>query len=92
MWLSAEQRPSLTANLGGQRREMRQIVSGAYPVAGLPSPAGQRRRVRRGGLATGAAAGALEALAAPAALPEPGLPGGGSVRRRSAPVLAEITA
>jgi integrase len=45
-----------------------------YFSADLPSPAGERRRVRRGGFAAKAAAvAALEALAIPAALPEPGL-------------------
>jgi integrase len=45
-----------------------------YFSADLPSAAGQRRRVRRGGFATQAAAAAgLEALAFPAAGPEPGL-------------------
>jgi integrase len=40
----------------------------------LPSAAGRRRRVRRGGFATRTAAvAALEALASPAAAPEPGL-------------------
>jgi len=42
--------------------------------ADLPSAAGDRRRARRGGFATqDAAAAALEALASPAAGPEPGL-------------------
>ena len=45
-----------------------------YFSADLPSAAGERRRVRRGGFATRAAAvAALEALASPAAGPEPGL-------------------
>jgi integrase len=45
-----------------------------YFSADLPSAAGERRRVRRGGFATQAAAvAALEALACPAAGPEPGL-------------------
>ncbi len=45
-----------------------------YFSADLPSAAGQRRRVRRGGFATrAAAAAALEALGSPAAGPEPGL-------------------
>jgi hypothetical protein len=44
-----------------------------YFSADLPSPSGDRRRVRRGGLATGeAAVAALAAVASPAA-PEPGL-------------------
>jgi len=46
-----------------------------YFSADLPSAAGERRRVRRGGFATRAAAVAvLEALASPAAGPQPGLP------------------
>ena len=45
-----------------------------YFSAELPSPAGERRRVRRGGFAArSAAVAALEALASPAAGPEPGL-------------------
>ena len=44
-----------------------------YFNAGLPSAAGERRRVRRGGFTTRAAVAALEALASPAAAPEPGL-------------------
>ena len=45
-----------------------------YFSADLPSAAGERRRVRRGGFATRAAAvAALEAFASPAAGPEPGL-------------------
>ncbi len=53
-----------------------------YFSAGLPSAAGQRRRVRRGGFATRAAAvAALEALASPAAAPEPGLTTGEWLRR-----------
>jgi Phage integrase, N-terminal SAM-like domain len=45
-----------------------------YFSADLPSAAGQRRRVRRGGFASRAAAvAALEALASPASGPEPGL-------------------
>jgi hypothetical protein len=45
-----------------------------YFSADLPSAAGQRRRVRRGGVATrAAAAAALEALGSPTAGPEPGL-------------------
>jgi integrase len=45
-----------------------------YFSADLPSAAGQRRRVRRGGFAAQAAAAtALEALGSPAAGPEPGL-------------------
>lgn len=45
-----------------------------YFGAELPSAAGERRRVRRGGFATRAAAvAALEALASPAAGPQPGL-------------------
>src|SRR5712691_8760218 len=45
-----------------------------YFSADLPSAAGERRRGRRGGFATSAAAAAaLEALASPAAGPEPGL-------------------
>jgi len=53
-----------------------------YFSADLPSAAGQRRRVRRGGFATRtAAAAALEALASPAAAPEPGLTTGEWLRR-----------
>jgi integrase len=45
-----------------------------YFSAELPSAAGERRRVRRGGFATrSAAAAAREALASPAAVPAPGL-------------------
>ena len=45
-----------------------------YFSADLPSATGDRRRVRRGGFATrAAAAAALEALASPATGPEPGL-------------------
>jgi integrase len=45
-----------------------------YFSTDLPSAAGQRRRVRRGGFATRVAAvAALEALGSPAAGPEPGL-------------------
>ena len=45
-----------------------------YFSADLPSAAGERRRVRRGGFATRvAAAAAMEALASPAVSPEPGL-------------------
>src|SRR5262249_38118304 len=45
-----------------------------YFTAELPSGTGQRRRVRRGGFATrAAAAAALEPLGSPAAGPEPGL-------------------
>ena len=45
-----------------------------YFSADLPSAAGERRRVRRGGFATRAAAvAALEALGSPSAGPEPGL-------------------
>ena len=45
-----------------------------YFSADLPAAAGQRRRVRRGGFATRAAAvAALEALASPVAGPDPGL-------------------
>jgi hypothetical protein len=45
-----------------------------YFSADLPSPSGERRRVRRGGFATReTAVAALEALASPATAPEPGL-------------------
>ena len=45
-----------------------------YFSADLPSAAGERRRVRRGGFATRAlAVAALEALESPATGPEPGL-------------------
>jgi integrase len=45
-----------------------------YFSADLPSPSGERRRVRRGGFAIReAAVAAMEALASPAASPEPGL-------------------
>jgi site-specific recombinase XerD len=44
-----------------------------YFSADLPSPTGDRHRVRRGGFATRDAAAALEASASPTAGPEPGL-------------------
>jgi integrase len=53
-----------------------------YFSADLPSAAGQRRRVRRGGFPTQAAAvAAILALASPAAGPEPGLTTGEWLRR-----------
>jgi len=80
-------------------REHREAARGALPGPALSrarvvvlqrrlaAAAGQRRRVRHGGLATRAAAvAALEALASPAAGPEPGLSTGsgsaGGWRRR----------
>jgi hypothetical protein len=49
-----------------------------YFSADLPSAAAERHRARRGGFATrDAASAALEALASPAAGPEPGLSTGG---------------
>jgi integrase len=61
--------------LGAHCPGLRDLKHGSwYFSADLPSAAGQRRRVRRGGFATQtAAAAALEALASPAAGPEPGL-------------------
>jgi hypothetical protein len=47
-----------------------------YFSTDLPSAAGERRRVRRGGFATKAAAAALEALGSPSAGPELGLSAG----------------
>jgi integrase len=53
-----------------------------YFSADLPSPDGERRRVRRGGFDTRAAAvAALEALATPSGSPEPGLTTGEWLRR-----------
>ncbi len=61
--------------LGARCLGLRSAEHGSwYFSADLPAAAGERRRVRRGGFATqDAAAAALEALASPAALPEPGL-------------------
>jgi hypothetical protein len=53
-----------------------------YFSADLPSATGERRRVRRGGFVTRAAAvTALEELASPAAAPQPGLTTGEWLRR-----------
>jgi integrase len=61
--------------LGARCRGLRSPEHGSwYFSAGLPSAAGQRRRVRRGEFATRAAAvTALEEFASPAVSPEPGL-------------------
>jgi integrase len=61
--------------LGTRCTKLRSARHGSwYFSADLPSAAGQRRRVRRGGYATrAAAAAALEALAGPAAALAPGL-------------------
>jgi integrase len=61
--------------LGARCPGLRSAAHGSwYFSAGLPSASGERRRVRRGGFATGEAAiVALEALTSPAAAPEPGL-------------------
>lgn len=61
--------------LGARCPRMSSAEHGAwYFSADLPSPSGERRRVRRGGFATReSAVAAMEALASPAAAPEPGL-------------------
>ena len=61
--------------LGARCPGLRDLKHGSwYFSADLPSAAGQRRRIRRGGFATkAAAAAAREALASPAAGPEPEL-------------------
>ena len=61
--------------LGARCPGLRSRVHGSwYFSADLPSATGDRHRARRGGFATqNAAAAALEALASPAAGPEPGL-------------------
>ena len=61
--------------LGARCPRMRSAGHGAwYFSADLPSPSGERRRVRRGGFAIReAAVAAMEALASPAASPEPEL-------------------
>jgi hypothetical protein len=61
--------------LGARCPGLRDVKHGSwYFSAELPSGAGQRRRVTRGGFAAQAAAvAALEALASPAVGPEPGL-------------------
>jgi hypothetical protein len=60
--------------LGARCPDLRSPAHGSwYFSAGLPSPDGERRRVRRGGFVTrAAAAAALEALVSPAVSPEPG--------------------
>jgi hypothetical protein len=69
--------------LGARCLGLRSPAHGSwYFSADLPSAAGQRRRVRRGGFATrAAAAAAVEALASLAAAPEPGLTTGEWLRR-----------
>jgi integrase len=69
--------------LGARCPGLRSPAHGSwYFSADLPSAAGERRRVRRGGFATrAAAAAALEALASPAAAPERELTTGEWLRR-----------
>jgi hypothetical protein len=69
--------------LGTRCPGLRDLKHGSwYFSADLPSAAGQRRRVRRGGFATRAAAVAeREALACPAVGPAPGLSTGEWLRR-----------
>lgn len=77
-------RDEMTGRLLGARcAALRSPSHGSwYFSAELPSPAGQRRRVRRGGFATRTAAvAALEGLASPAGAPEPGLNAGEWPRR-----------
>jgi len=68
--------------LGARCPGLRDVKHGSYFSADLPAAAGERRRVRRGGFATRAAAvAALEALASHAAGPDPGLTTGEWLRR-----------